>query len=551
MRTRQRHRSAPIAAVLLTVEWAAPLSVATAQEHTDSPPPHSDLPADTAQSGQAGRNAGPDAVPGRAGIALSGDPRREPDVLVINVAGDIAYPNGWGGIQYIDDKKHELFAQVQPILDSGDLNFANIECPLTEREPVSQKTYPIACKTKRLSYFTRAGFNLLSLANNHSIDVGKEGISDTLALLRQNSTEERPLYFAGIGNTLQEARRPAVFTPRGKKTRIAFFAVANTSYRSNVASVHDPELGSRIAAAAASTDLVMVSVHYGPEYHHVPPRSVVAKYRSLIDAGADLVVAHHPHVVQGVERYKKGVIFYSLGNFSFGSRTRRHLATGARMYSMIGRITVRKGILARVELIPLYANNRWTWTVGDKTLEPRHATPQLLSGPFAAFALDEFDDFVRRVPSDQSAESPGRSTGLIRVGDRAFVDLGHGPFDDAELAALHHEQAHEYAVVYAAGAEPRPATEAEKLVEGRGGTPDALVRQAQLEAREEKKRAQNKSAVKRAKKKKPRSKTPARKRRAARPGKRLNNPGKARKAARPSTAVKTRRKAKTPRKSGR
>lgn len=413
----------------------------------------------------------------------------DPDTLVINVVGDISYPNGWGGIRHIDDKKHALFALVQPILDAAHLNFANIECPLTESEAVVEKEFPIACKEKRLDYMVRAGFNLFSLANNHSYDAGVAGITDSIALLERTTSERAPLWWAGTGENATAARRHTLVQAPGKNTRIAFFAVANSSYRGKVASLHDPSLPERLAAAKRDADLVLISIHYGPEYVHVPSKGTVGKYQRLIDAGADIVIAHHPHVVQGVERYKDGFIFYSLGNFSFGSKTRRHLVKGARLYSMIGRMTFYKGVLARVELIPLYANNGYRWTLGDRTIPPRHATPQLLAGDFAQAALDEFEAFTRKVPT-------ASETRLVRIGDRAFVDLGTGALSDATRAESLHTQMHEYAAVMAATAEPRPATAGEMRVKGRGGTPDAAVRAAQEKAAREKKGKRGKRSKK-------------------------------------------------------
>lgn len=421
--------------------------------------------------------------------------RSDPDTLVLNVAGDVSYPNGWGGIQEIDRRQHNLFEQVQPILDGGDLNFANVECPLTEAEATADKQFPIACKEKRVHYMVDAGFNLFSLANNHSYDAGLQGITDSIAVMQRTTTDDRPLWWAGTGATKDEARKHIVFTVPGKNTRIAFFAVGNSGYGGKVGSLHDKTLLERITAARAEADVVLISIHHGPEYVHVPYKSTVNKFHSLIDAGADLVIAHHPHVVQGVERYGKGFIFYSLGNFSFGSKTRRHLVKGARLYSMIGRVTLHKGQLQRVELIPLYANNGYRWTLGERTLMPKHATPQLLSGDYAQAALDELTEFTKQVPGSSE-------TTLWRIGDRAFVDVGTGAIDEAERSRLIHQQMHEYAAVQALGATPRQATAGEKRVEGRGGTPDSAVRAAKAKAEKEKRSKKNKKKKRKKKKRK-------------------------------------------------
>lgn len=392
----------------------------------------------------------------------------DPNTVVLNVAGDLAYPASWGGWQYVESQKHLLYRQIQRILDSADLNFVNVECPLTDAQATAEKTYPIRCKPHQIPYFVDAGFNMLSLANNHSIDVGTVGITDTLENLARVTTPERPLWWAGTGASSDDARLPARITVPGKNLVISFFAVANTSGGGKVAGLHDKSLPDRVAEAAKHSDIVMVSVHHGPEYHHKPWSHTVDKYHALIDAGATMVVAHHPHVVQGFERYKKGFIFYSLGNFSFASRTNRHLPTAARLYSVIGRMTLRRtgngAVLDRVELIPLYANNKATWTLEGMSIPARHAEPQLLAGPFAQLALDEFVDFSDMVPG-------GAKTSFLRVGDRLFADLGHGEFSAEEKRRLIAQQKHEYRAVIEAGAAPRPATEGEKARKQRAGTP--------------------------------------------------------------------------------
>ncbi len=423
-----------------------------------------------------------------APASLRADSRYD-DRVVINFAGDIAFPNGWGGIEQVDEKKVGLYALVQPILDSADLNAANIECPLTDTETTVDKRFPIRCKPERIAYFTKAGFNLLCLANNHSLDAGKQGLLDTIELFRRTTTPALPLWWSGTGDDADAARAPARLQPPRRSSKVTFFGVANTGKNSIVASLHDPTLTERVAEAAKTSDIVIVSSHYGPEYHHEPWASTVKRYHELIDAGADVIHGHHAHCVQGVERYKHGIIFYNFGNFSFASRTRRHFETGARLYSMIGRVTFEKGEIVQVELIPLYANNAAKWVLGDQAIDPRHATPQLLSGKFADYALDEFEAFAAAVPG-------AAPTKLMRVGDRDFVDVGRGPLSDEQKAFQRRKQRREYQAVIAAGAAPRPATEEEQHWSNHAGTPwpppkydDAAERKKAARARHAKQRA--------------------------------------------------------------
>jgi len=374
--------------------------------------------------------------------------------LVINVVGDIGYPSHWAGGAGIDAAKAELFAQVRPILATGDLNFANLECPFTELRPTLRARWPISCPPVRLSYVLDAGFNLFSLANNHAFDAGVEGLVDTQRLLHEANRPDRPLWWAGTGLTRALAREPLLFTPPGKHERLAFLAVANASPNGGVASIYDEDLTERIRDAAKGADIVLVSVHGGTEWTHKPTMAVEKRYRELVDAGATVVIGHHPHVIQGVERYRQGLIIYSLGNFSFGFLQSVLVDKGWRLYSLMGRLTFHPHELAQVELIPCYADNQHDWTLGQQTLLARHVTPQLLAGPFAQAVLDELDRFTAAIDSAQP-------THLVRLGDRDFVDLGGSTSTLAAPGALIDQQTREYQGVLAHGMQPRPATAAE------------------------------------------------------------------------------------------
>lgn len=368
--------------------------------------------------------------------------------VVVNLTGDVGYPNQFARGEEIDRRRHQLFEQVQPILNSADLNFANLECPFTTRAPSVPDMWPLSCPPRRLRYPVDAGLNVFSLANNHVMNAAVPGVVDTVAALGQMSRLDRPLWWTGAGATAEQARRVLVVTVPGTQTRIAWLAVASAHPEGGIGSLFDPSLPHRIGAAAKQADLVIVSVHYGTEHLHVPSGDVTRRYRRLVQAGADIVVGHHPHVMQGVERHGAGVILYSLGDLSFGSLSERHHKQGGRLYSLIARLTLEEGELRRIELIPTYHDNAEPWTLGSQTLDPVHATPQLLAGAFAQFVLDELERFTKAIPSAQP-------TRLIRIGDRAFVDLGV-PIEDR--AALLAQQRREYAAVKKLGAGPRRAT---------------------------------------------------------------------------------------------
>ncbi|MBW2524372.1 MAG: CapA family protein [Deltaproteobacteria bacterium] len=371
--------------------------------------------------------------------------------LIVTLAGDVGYPNQFARGDVIDRRKHQLFEQVRPILDGAHLSFANLECAFTHRPPSVPTMWPLSCPPHRLDYPVDAGLDVFSLANNHMMDAAAGGVLDTIAGLEARARPTRRLWWTGAGATPEQARRPAIVRSEGADAAIAFFAVTNAHPAGGIASLFDSTLPRRIARAARQRDLVIVSVHYGTEHLHVPSADVTRRYRRLIDAGADVVVGHHPHVMQGVERRGEGVILYSLGDLSFGSLSERHHKQGGRLYSLIARLTVAHRQLEQVELIPTYHDNALRWTLGAETLDPIHGTPQLLAGAFAQAVLDELDRF-------SAAIGGAESTRLIRIGDRAFLDLGH-PITNR--TALLEQQRAEYRAVIDAGAGPRPATPAE------------------------------------------------------------------------------------------
>lgn len=219
-----------------------------------------------------------------------------------------------------DDDGAGFLAAVTPVLASADLAFGNLEGVLADGgEPAKACSNPRACylfrsPTRYADLYRNAGFDLLSVANNHARDFGEAGRDSTMAALDA----------VGIHHSGREGEF-ASFEYDGLK--VAFLAFAVTQ-KSNL--VHDyPLAESTVREFAAAHDIVVVSFHGGAEgmdftrlpfaeeeYHGEPRGDVVRFARMAVDAGADLVVGHGPHVIRAVERYQDRLIAYSLGNFA-------------------------------------------------------------------------------------------------------------------------------------------------------------------------------------------------------------------------------------------
>ncbi|GAM10929.1 capsule biosynthesis protein CapA [Geobacter sp. OR-1] len=247
------------------------------------------------------------------------------------------------------------FAATRDILKGSHIAIGNLEAPITGRgNEYIDKRFRFRAPPETAKSLRDAGFLVLTLANNHILDYGAQGLADTVLHLKANGIKH-----TGAGENLATARAPAIVETRGK--RIAFLAYSLTfpkeffagPARQGTAPGYAASVSNDIKAARQQADHVVVSFHWGRELAATPKPYQVRAARLAIDSGADIVLGHHPHVLQGVERYRNGVIFYSLGNFAFGS------ASHASDRSIIARITLDRGV-SNVEVIPLNVLNRET-----------------------------------------------------------------------------------------------------------------------------------------------------------------------------------------------
>ena len=370
-----------------------------------------------------------------AGAQIAPPSERGERDMVLLAGGDVAYPRGWMD-RFVEQQGASMFDEVRPFALAADLAFINLETPLTEAAFVVDKRWPIATPPHRLEFILSGGFNLFSLANNHLFDCGNPGADDTLRLLtntRQRLAEgprapgeRRHLFWAGLGRRARDAYEPTILTVPGKTLKVAFHAFGWSGSRRTPAPSRRAALRT-VRAHASEADLTVVSIHTGREYRHVPGARKARLFRRFIDAGADIVLGHHPHVIQGVEVYGGGVIFHSLGNFSFASAgnfpsaaaMRRRDEAGVKMYSMLPSIWIRDGRVVGAEIVPLYVNNIAPMTVEGQTLPASKFRPQVLEDPFASTVLGELVRWTAEIPG-ATAES---ARALQVRGERAWVQV--------------------------------------------------------------------------------------------------------------------------------
>ncbi|NOK38202.1 CapA family protein, partial [Corallococcus exercitus] len=258
--------------------------------------------------------------------------------VTLVVGGDVTVGHHYE--EYFDDQvakgrtRDEMFAygfrEVRPIVDSGDLFVVNLECPYTDSTEKLPKNFNFRARPELVNVLTAGRVGVVSLANNHMMDYGAQGLLDTLT-----SLEAARIPFFGAGRNLAEARRPAVITVGGLKVAFLgyfFLGTRNieppqvyaTDTTPGVAGhfsdveVMERMLREDIAAARAQADIVLPFFHWGIEGNTTPEPYQVRLAHAAIDAGAAGVLGSHPHVLQSMELYQGRPVVYSLGNFVFG-----------------------------------------------------------------------------------------------------------------------------------------------------------------------------------------------------------------------------------------
>ncbi|MEC7828783.1 MAG: CapA family protein [Actinomycetota bacterium] len=216
------------------------------------------------------------------------------------------------------------FANVQPDLASADIAIVNLEMAITERGEPYDKEFVFRAPGSAALTLAGAGIDVVSLANNHILDFGPVGLADTIAVL-----DEVGILRPGAGSNNAEAYAPRVLT-LGNGIRVAFVSAtavvpggfAASADRPGVADAKwaIPRVLAAVRAAAAGNDVVVVSVHWGIERETCPSEDQRDLATDLIEAGANLILGHHPHVLQPIETFDRTVIAYSLGNFAWHPR---------------------------------------------------------------------------------------------------------------------------------------------------------------------------------------------------------------------------------------
>ncbi len=273
--------------------------------------------------------------------------RAERDLSVI-VVGDIML-DGRAKRVIAERGADYPFDAVRPLLRRAPIVLGNLEGPFARIARPERRNHSYRADPALAGALARAGINIVTLANNHLVDCGRAGVLETLEALEQAGVAP-----VGAGIDKRAAHRPVILEAGGLRVGIlGYYWNRRCAARDNLpgSAMDTPEaLAEDIGALRARVDRVVVTCHWGVPYERQPSSEDRAKARWAVDCGADAVIGHHPHIVQPAEVYRGRPIFYSVGNFAFGSGNSRAegLVVGVRFEEH----------LTTVETYPLYVKNR-------------------------------------------------------------------------------------------------------------------------------------------------------------------------------------------------
>ena len=284
------------------------------------------------------------------------------------------------------------FINLEKFFKSADISMVNLESPLTSNCPVvNNSTMTFCAEEKFAEILRRAGINYVSFANNHFLDYGKEGYDSTNNYLQQQNIE---VINNGQGK---------VITLKGKK-------IGLLSYNLTWNNVTNEELALKIKNLKSQVDFLIINYHWGEEYQDEPSNYQKEIAHLTIDNGADLIIGHHPHHVQPIEKYQGKYIFYSLGNLVFDQNWSYKTRVGELV-----KITLDKDNQVFYEIYPTRIDDFINVKVIDKFMDYRKINLDLGKYNYSLFIADTDE---KRTNGLSNIELMSVSEGMMFVFDK-------------------------------------------------------------------------------------------------------------------------------------
>ena len=326
--------------------------------------------------------------------------------LVLSAVGDIMLGDlpacsGFGvGSMIAEHGPRFPFEKCRAALQESDVVLGNLEVVLSRFDPDTDPfgSIHLRAQPEAVDGLAWAGINAVNLANNHIMQHGSAAVHETIELLRRNG-----IAFTGIADTDAGIQNLSIMERKGVRLGLLGYNFRPEQYKQSAridVVGHGDSICSDIEEIRNSVDFLILSLHWGEEFIRRPSAQQVKLGRRFIDAGAHVLLGHHPHVVQGIEKYRGRIIAYSLGDFVFDLWP-EHLRK-----SMILRLFLNDPTDIEYEIVPVLINRNWQ--------------PELLSGAaadigkreieaLAGLIEENFDEAVRNVEVEEQLEIFRRS----------------------------------------------------------------------------------------------------------------------------------------------
>jgi len=286
------------------------------------------------------------AIPFRGGPRTEIVPRTRETRLVFG--GDVMLSRFVGRLARERRDPSSPLRDLAPVLSAADIAFVNLEAPFSDRGRAVEEGMVFKSEPEMIGALQVAGIDVVSTANNHARDCDGYGVDFTLDWLARHG-----IAAAGSGKTAESAHSGTILARNG--THFGFLAYTydqsngnHSDFDDRIAPMDVDRMRSDVEGMLERADVAIVSMHAGLEYSPRPNAQQVEFARAAIDAGASVVVGHHPHVVQPWERYRSGAIFYSLGNLVFDQFQREETQHG-----LLAEVIFSGRTMSRAEAIPV------------------------------------------------------------------------------------------------------------------------------------------------------------------------------------------------------
>jgi poly-gamma-glutamate capsule biosynthesis protein CapA/YwtB (metallophosphatase superfamily) len=275
----------------------------------------------------------------------------KPKKTRILLGGDVMLSRHVGQLARAHHDPASPLRDLAPVLRSADIAFVNLEAPFSDRGRLVEQGMIFKAEPEMVAALLMAGIAIVSTANNHARDCDGYGVEFTLSWLKKNG-----ILAVGSGATAEDAHGGQIVERNGR--RFGFLAYTFDQSNGNHTDIDDriavmdiPTMRSDVARLLDLADVAIVSMHAGAEYQPHPNAQQIEFADAAIDAGARVVVGHHPHVTQPWERQGKGVIFNSMGNLVFDQFQRIETQHGALAEVVFSGKTLESAALLPVDIV--------------------------------------------------------------------------------------------------------------------------------------------------------------------------------------------------------